>query len=214
MTPQQIETAARNRYNAIGDNFWSQAEILDMIYLAMLELSSFALPIEKTYTTSTVVSQQEYDFPSQLISIKRIEYAGAKLSPIDFRDDDALTLNNAATTDEGTPQYYMIWNEVIILRPIPDAIGTLKIRGYVEPQIPTVSSTLELPTMWHAAIIDFCTREMFAKEKDTSWYDRYDRKWQSWMIQAKQWAARKKRTDGYAVVKNEDSASVSLLGAI
>jgi hypothetical protein len=212
MTPTEIETMARDAYNAVGDKFWSQSEIFNLIYAAMMGLVEKGLVIERTFSASTVASQQEYDYPTNAIAIKRVEYDGAKLQHIDQREDDAITLNDAATTNEGTPYYYQTWNEVIILRPIPDSVGTLKIRAYVEPTVPTVSSTLEVPTQHHLKIVDFVVREMVAKDQNWNAYDRYDARWQEHLQTVMRWAAKKKRGDKFAVVKNVDTLTESLLG--
>lgn len=214
MTPQEIETAARRAYNAVGDSFWASAEIMDLIYFACMELVDAGLIIERTYTTSTVADQREYDYPSQAIAIKRLEYKGAKLAPIDFREDDAITLDNASTTDTGTPLYYSIWNEVIFLRPIPSEAQTLKIYAYVEPQTVSLTSTLEVPTKWHPDIVNYVIKEMVLKDGNTQVYGAYDIRWQKALERVRKWQARKKRTDGNAVVKNEDVLSVTLLGRV
>ena len=39
MTPTEIMTRARTRYNAVGDKFFSDAELLDGIYEASMELA-------------------------------------------------------------------------------------------------------------------------------------------------------------------------------
>jgi hypothetical protein len=214
MTPTEIETAARRAYNAVGDTFWSQDELLCLMYQAQMLLVDMGLVIERIFSSSTVASQREYDYPTNLIALKRIEYDGAKLAPIDFREDDALTLDNAATTDSGTPQYYSIWNETLFLRPIPDAVGTLKIFGYVEPQALSITSNLEVPSKFHPAIVDYLLREMVIKDSNFTAYDRYNARWDRHLVDARKWSARKKRTDGNAVVKNEDILSVTLLGRV
>ena len=214
MTPSDIETAARRAYNAVGDTYWSEAEIMSLIYFAQMALVEAGLVIERTYSTSTVANQLEYDYPSQLTIIKRVEYNGAKLTPIDFREDDMLTLSNSTTTDSGTPAYYYIWNETLHLRPIPSAVGTLKIFGYAEPQTVTITSTLEVPTYFHPSIVDFVIKEMVIKDSNFNAYDRYNQRWEMALEKAKKYRARKKRGDGFAVVKNEDLTAVTLLGRI
>ena len=89
MTPTQIETAARNKYAAISDSFFGQDEILGLLQQACFEFTRECTPIERVYSSSTVISQQQYDFPELAISIKRITYAGEKLTKIDFDQDDA-----------------------------------------------------------------------------------------------------------------------------
>jgi len=214
MTPTQIEEAARNTYNAINDTFFSQDEILKLMYFAEQELVHEGLIIESTFQTTTVVAQQEYSYPTNVVAIKRVEYDGAKLKPINMRQDDALTLNDSQTTNSGHPAHYFIWNDTIILRPIPDDTKTLQIRGFKEPDIPQIGSTLEVPSFFHGAIKDYCIKEMASKDQNWSMFDRYENRWNVfWKPKIRQFVAKRKKTDAFMVVNNEDRLSVSLLGA-
>ena len=214
MTPLEIETAARRAYNAVGDSFWSEAEIMNLIYFAEMQLVEAGLVIERTFSSSTVVSQREYDYPTQAIGIKRLEYAGTKLVHIDFREDDLLTLDNAGTTSTGTPSYYSLWDQTIYLRPIPDAIGALKIFAYVEPQVVTLLSTLEVPTQYHPSVVDFVIKEIVLKDGNFKAYREYEGRWLMALEKVKRWSSKKKRIDGNAVVKNEETLGRSFVGRL
>lgn len=214
MTPTQIETTARNKYNAIGDNFFSQDEILTYMYEACVELARHAQMIETTYTTSTVASQQEYSYPTNTIAIKRITYDGKKLKPITFREDDSITGLNQSTTSTGTPQYYAIWNETIYLRPIPSAVASLKIFSYNEPSALTISSTLEIPTQFHMDIVNFIVSEMASKDLNYTAADRYLQKWEKAKIEARKWQRRKNRGDSFSTVQDEDMMVEGYLGIV
>lgn len=214
MTPTQIETAARNRYNAISDSFWSQDEILNLLYGACLDLSRECLLIERSYTTSTVASQQEYAYPTSAIAIKRVSYDGKKLKPITMREDDSITGLNQSTTATATPQYYFIWNQTISLRPIPSSVGTLKIYTYNEPSAITITSTLEIPTQFHMDLVDYIVGEMAAKDLNFTAAQYYQAKWEKAKIAAKRWAKRKNRGDSFNVVQDEDMMIEGYLGIV
>lgn len=214
MTPLEIEEYARQQYNAVGDSFFTQTEVMRSIYRACLEMAREALLIEKVFTASTVASQQEYDFPENAISIKRIAYNGNKLHPISFQEDDALTLNNSTTTASGTPQYYAEWNETFFLRPIPAEVGTLKVFAYVEPQTVSSTSSLEIPSMFHMGLVDPVLRDMYAKDKDFISAKYFDDRWEKTKLEAKKWARKRKRGDSFAGVKDEESLPTTILGAV
>lgn len=214
MTPSEINTAARQRYNAVGDTFWPDAEIYDLIYHACLELATEALLIERVFTTSTVASQQEYDFPTNAISIKRITYNGKKLVPITFREDDVLTVLNQATTSTGDPTSYAVWNNVFYLRPIPASVQTLKVWAYVEPQAVASSSTLEIPTEFHMSIVNFILAEMSAKNKNYEGAQYYRSLWEKDVNRAKRFSRKKNVGDAFQFVKNVDLAPQTDLGNI
>ncbi len=214
MTPTEIETAARNRYNSIGDSFFGQNEILDLLWDACLDLTRECNLIERVYTTSTVASQQEYSYPTSTISIKRITYEGKKLKPITMREDDAITGLNQSTTSEGTPQYYYVWNETIYLRPLPSSVGTLKIYTYNEPQQLTTSSSLEIPTQFQMDLLDYIVSEMAAKDSNFTAAQYYANKWEQAKMNIKKWQRKRLRGDSFATVQDEEAMIESYLGIV
>ena len=152
MTPQAIETAARRLLNAENSKFWSQDEVIgDLLYTAAMEMATKTLCIENRYTTPSVASQAEYAKPDRAFTIKRVEYNGQKLKPIDLRRMDAVD-DNLDTTVTGEPAYYADFDETFILFPAPDTSSiTIKVWTYDEPSVPTATSTLEIPTRYHEA---------------------------------------------------------------
>lgn len=214
MTPTEIETSARLQYNAVGDSFWSTAEILNLMWQACIELAAVTKNVERVYTTSTVAAQQEYSYPTNTISIKRITYEGKKLQPITMREDDAITGLNQATTDQGTPQYYFIWNKTIYLRPIPSAVGTLKIFSINTPQQITATSTLEIPEELHMSIVDYILGRMAAKDRQIDISQYYMNLWKEHKLEAIKWHKRNKRGDSFASVQDEEQLNGSYLGLI
>lgn len=214
MTPAQIEEHARQRFNAVGDTFFSSAEIMNLIYAACLRLAQETQCIERVYTTSTVADQQEYAYPSSTISIKRVTYEGNKLEPVSFREDDALTLNNSTTTATGDPQYYSVWNDTLYLRPVPAGVGTLEIFAYNEPQAVTSTSSVEVPSLFHMDLVNFILMEMFAKDQNLQMSSYYEKKWEKAVADAKRWMKRRLRGDSFSAVKDEESLPITILGVV
>jgi hypothetical protein len=214
MTLTELITMCRQRHNSVGDTFWSDDEIRGLIYAGCNEMAREAKVIEGVYTTSTVVGQQEYSYPTQTISIKRVTYAGAKLQPITFREDDQITGLNAGVTSQGTPQYYAVWNDTIYLRPLPAAVGTLKIFSYNEPQALTSVSTLEIPSQYHADIVSYVLFCMHAKEKNfdgaTYWRDEWDER----LLRIKVHQRKRLRGDSFTNVNDIDTMGESFIGTI
>lgn len=214
MTPLQIEQAAREKYNAVGDTNWSSSEIMTLITAAQEELFiECGNLIENTYTTSTVIGTAEYAKPSNAAVIKRVTYEGKKLFPITMRDDDTLTVENQATTDTGEPQYYYEFEDTISLRPIPDAVGDLKLFAFSEPQTVTSTSTLEAPTWTHYALVDYVVAQMGLKDQNSSLYDRLMQRWESSHLpRIKKRLRLNKRGDAFAIVQLEEIHPIGSLG--
>jgi hypothetical protein len=216
MTPAQVEEAARRRYNAVNSDFWSQDEVFKVIYEAEMILAQEALVIEDLDTSiTTVAGTRGYAYPSLVIGVKRAEYDGQKLKRIDDRDDDLLTLNNANATEQGSPIYYSEWEDTLYLRPIPNTALTLTLRVYKLPALlTTASTTLSTPVRCHAALINYTVAQIAAKDQEWNVYDRFMDRWEKDVEKHKAWTARKKRTDGFATVKDEDQQGVTILGGV
>lgn len=215
MTPSQIMNAARQRYNAVGDDFWSDAELYDVMYQGCCEMAQEGLVIEQTYTTTSVASQQEYAYPTYAINIKRITYNGRKLVPITFREDDILTVLNQATTATGVPSSYAIWNKILYLRPIPSASSlTIKVFTNIEPATITATSTLEIPTYAQMGLVNLIVAEMSAKNKNYEGSTYYRQLWEADKKRALELQRRKKIGDGFNFVKNVDILPQTDLGNV
>lgn len=204
MTSLEIETAARQQYNAVGDTNWSTSEIMTLIYAACLDMARKSFVIEDVFSSSTLASQQEYTYPTNTISIKRVTYEGAKLEKISFREDDYLTGQNQATTSTGTPTHYAEFNNTIYLRPTPSAVGTLKVFAYVEPQAVTSASTLEIPTLFHMDLVDYVLGRMYAKDKDFNSAQYFQSLWDKHIVDAAKYVRKKNKGDSFAAVQDDE----------
>jgi hypothetical protein len=220
MTPSEIENTARLRYNAVGDSFYSQSEIFDMIYAASLELAMEAECIKAIQTTTTVASQQEYAKPTNCISVKRVTYNGYKLQPMDMRDDDALTIYNQATTSTGSPTHYFEWGSSIFLRAIPNDTQTLKIFTINIPSAVSSSSTLDVPARYHMWIVDYLLAMMFAKDSNRAMSAYHLDLWNGGdgkgghVGRARALERRALRRDSAAFVKDDEELPLTVLGTI
>lgn len=219
MTPQQIEDAARRKYNSVGSSFFAQAEIWDLIYQAELEVAQETKMLEGRTVVSggSVAGTQSYAYPTGVLEIKRIEYDGIKLKRIDFREDDRLTLMNSNGTEQGTPLYYYDWDKTIYFRPIPDTSSEqIRIYYYKEPLIVTsASQTLEIPALFHMCIVDRVVAEMALKDQNTSVADKYFALWyEKHMPAMKRWTRKRRSGDSFGVVRDEDDLAGTVLGPL
>jgi len=204
MTPAEIIEAARNRYNAIGDNFFSDTELYEVIYGLCCEIISDGLVIEGKYSTTTVASQQEYDFPTNAINIRRMTYDGKKIEQITFEEADQKYTNSAGTYGSGTPRHYVLWNRVIYLFPVPDDTKTLLIYSHDNQQTISNTATISLPAIFHPVIVEGLVAEMAFKDKNFAASDRARNKFTEMKILRIREYRRSKRGDSPAMVKNID----------
>lgn len=215
MTLADIENAVRRRTQTTSDTaFWTQAQIIDEVYFAAQILAREALLIEaKDTSISTVAGTQSYAFPTNFISIRRVEYDGKKLTKVTFREDDTITGQNTSSAVQGTPTYYYLWDDTIYLRPLPDDAKTLTVYGFKEhTQLTSVSDTLEVPTLFHPALIDYVVSEYYAKDGETNRASYYRQLWENWIVKAKRWSKRRLRSDAPAHVMPEEVLATNILG--
>lgn len=206
MMAQEIETAARQRFNAVSDNFWTPIEVYSLIYFAQIEMARKANVIERIYSTSSVANQQAYPYPTNSIAQKRVTWNGIKMVPFDMQNDDLITGGNQATTSSGDPQFYYIWNYNIYLRPIPSSVQTIQLFSIDLPNAVTAAgTTLDIPLELQPGLVNFVLREMCAKDKIFSSAEWYGNLWEKDLLDAMAWKKRRKRFDAFVSVKDEGS---------
>jgi hypothetical protein len=213
MTPAEVATHARQRYNAINDTFWSDAEMYSYIYAAGLEAADETYAIRRTYETDTIAGTQGYDFPSNVIAIKRVTWNGRKLTKIDLIEDDALTGLNQSTTDQGNPEFYWEWDNTIYLRPVPASAEELKLWTFNEQgSISTGSEAIEIPTQHHMRLVNFVLYCMADKDENYTAADRHLLRWEKDKVEIRKSMARMKRTDKFTTVKDENMVVETYIG--
>lgn len=205
MTPTELETYVRQRYNAVGDNFFPQAEIFNFFWKAQMELAIEFDVIKRVYTTSTVISQRAYDWPTNAIKLSRMTYEGEPLTPNDFVDDDAYTGGDEDETSTGRPCNYQQFGNSFYLRPIPSAVGTIKLYTSDMPSVPTSAGTLDVPTQYHVFLADYALHAMCSQDQNAAMADRYLSYWQNSKNLVRQLEKKKLSADRLPVVKDVDS---------
>jgi hypothetical protein len=202
MTPSGLNQAIRERYNAVGDTFFNDNMVWDLIYQAQMMMAQEAFVVENTYTTTSVASTRNYAFPTSSIALRKVEYDGDKLNPVSV-DQDPKTSTTEVT---GTPGAYTIWNNEIILYPTPSATGdTIEIYTYNEPQAVTSTSTLDVPSEYHLDIIDFGLSVFYAKDGNPQMADYHRALWDKSLQRIKRTRAKKRNSDQFVVVRDQDS---------
>lgn len=210
MTSQEIIDAARNQYSAVGDSFWSDAELFDLLYKYCNELALETDIIESVDSSTTTVSgTRTYAFPTRLIKPVKVFWNGTPLTKIDFRGDSQITGSDEDTTSTGSTTNYLFWNNTFYLRPIPNAAYTLKVFGYFEHVRVTASTSISIPTAFHMHLVDPIVGQMFGKDSNTSLARYYRELWEDprsgTKAKIRQWLRKKQRGDSNARVKTEEN---------
>lgn len=207
MTVTEAVDYCRNRHNAVSDSFFDDAEIYKLIEgRANMALSWLGL-IQATDTSLvTVSSQQAYNYPSNFVFIKKVLVDNYPLVPITFEEWDSEH-TRGSTDPSGTPERVVIWNNQLLLVPIPTTAGkTIKIYGEKQQSsITTSSSTIDIPAVLHIHLLPGVIADMFAKDKDASMMDRYESVWNNQSILAFQnYAVKRRSSAGFSTVFDTD----------
>lgn len=205
MTPGEVATYARQRYNAVNDDFYSDEEMYTHIWAAQNILARECNAIENVYETDTVASQKEYTYPTTALAIKRITYNGKKLEKISKREEDYLSSFDDTGAVTGTPVGYSIFDKTIYLEPTPDAAYTLKIYSFDMPGQVSSTSTLDVPSEFHLGLVNYLLWMMAVKDQNFQAATFYKEQWEDEKLRCLAWSRKRQVADGFNTVRDEDA---------
>jgi hypothetical protein len=217
MTLAQFVAFVKNRHNetSASTSYRSDDEIYALITGRANEILSIIGLIEATDTDSTVVATQAYDLPTNFVNVKALLYEGELLQQVNFREWEQDKAGG--TTPSGTPVKYVVWNNQVLLIPVPDAIGTLTFYGEkYHPFIDaTLVTTIQVPEELHFRLADGVIGDMAVKDLNMQMATFYENKWNSvHKPEFYRWKSRKKRGGKYAVTGDSDSGVQTDQGVI
>jgi hypothetical protein len=192
LSVSDIMTRARQRYNAVGDDFFSDQMLRDLIFDGQSILAKEGWVIEKTFTTTSVADTREYAYPATTLAIKEIRYDNLMLEKVKLRNDP----KTSSTDPTGKPAEYALWNDTIILFPTPDtSTETIQIRVYSYPSdVTSNTSAIDVPEEYKEDLVNYLLMWMALKDQNTPLADRYQRSWEDAVVRAKK--QRRKRLRG------------------
>lgn len=198
-TPTELNTIIRERYNAVGDPYYSDAYILNAIFQAEATLAKEGWLIEDTFDTTSVALLREYAYPTNTLAVREVRYNNDPLVKIPMKCDPKGT----TTAPTGTPSNYGIWDATIFLFPTPDTNGdTIKVRTFVYPAKLSITSALNLPDEYQIDVVDYVLAQMALKDGNVQQYNAYTGAWLNTVAKAVKNKARLARSDRMAVVRD------------
>ena len=202
LTVSNILTRARNRYNATDDDFFTDAELMDLIYDAQAILAKEGWVIEDSFTTPAVSGTRSYTYPTTTLGIKEVRHDYDKLCKAKLRDDPKTD----ASDPTGKPREYAVWNNTIYLYPTPDTSGSLDassnrvnyidVKVYKYPDdITATTDAIEVPEEYKEDLIFYLLMWMALKDQNTVLSDRYKLLWDEAVLRAKKQRKKRLRSD-------------------
>lgn len=132
--------------------------------------------LEKTAVTSSVVGQQEYVLPVDLLILKFIQYkesAGTAyyklrgLTPVQF--NEYIDGWNDGGVARGVPQVFTIFSGKIIAFPTPTTAVTDGFKIYYNRSpvdVALSSDTPDLPSTYHGTLVKYCMQQAYELDED------------------------------------------------
>lgn len=126
--------------------------------------------LKSTSTTTSVVGQAEYTFPTPLISqIESITFDNELLRNIDYGTAQRQLISlDPQQEEEGIPEAWYEWAGEFVLFPKPNVAKTIKIfyTRYPEELTGDPDQILDVPDKYFTAIVDYCLWKAFELDED------------------------------------------------
>lgn len=132
--------------------------------------------LEKTATATSVVGQQEYSLPTDLLKFKSMSYKGS--ANTSYQIMQGMTLNelnlyidgwDSSTVSNGIPIIYAIHAGKFLVYPIPSeaVVASFKIY-YCRKPVDMVSDAdiLDLPELYHSTVVDLVLQDAYEMDED------------------------------------------------
>jgi len=124
--------------------------------------------IQATASQSTIVKQQTYPVPPDIIQIESVMYDGCILQPRNFEGIRA-ELGSANSTQQGTPEFWYTWADLIYLWPVPDTVKSITVNYSKTPKVvSSPSDTLGVPDRYFDRVCEYVLSKAYELDEDWS----------------------------------------------
>lgn len=223
--------AMMNEESAITPN-WTDAELVRLVNKRQMEACHYLRVTGYATATSTAGSENPGAFTGTTFSnlaatflkITRVWYAGRGLKYITMRQLESRRPTGTVTT--GLPREWtqLSGDATITLSPTPSTTGDV-ITAFSELR-PIELTVANLPgsafpnsvfinTEFHGAIVDGVLADMYSKDLNSGFYDRYQKLWlEYWVPLMKAFGMRHRRRNSPQTVVDSDSSLETEFGVI
>lgn len=170
-TAQTFIGIVRTDLNELTAAFWTDAELITWIDEAITEIVNQTRCLEATVEDVTLASSDyDYTLSSSFLDVEMALYdSGDDSRGIQIYALDRTNLNDIGhVVETGRPKKYALWNDQIIVWPIPDStISGTTIHVYYIPMpsgVTTSTSPIETPAYFDPAITDYVKAKAYLKD--------------------------------------------------
>lgn len=149
----------------------TEADIIRWINDSQRDIGQAQEILEVVSTTASVAAQQAYTLPTDIITLKRVTYAGANVKNLSLQEFDAYitdALANPLVQDTGTPEVYYSYGSELSFFPIPTVDGDdIKLYYSQFPaEVVANSDTLSLPIKYFNRIVEYCIQQAYELDEN------------------------------------------------
>jgi hypothetical protein len=218
MTVTQFLDQVRRLHNENNAQtpYWSDSEIYGLIENKANEVLSFIGLVEtKDTSLTTTADQADYTIPTNILRIRRVRVDGRDCKYITMRQYFSRTPQGVLPS--GTPREWTQFDGTLTLIPKPST-SSLQITIFgeaMQSSITSSSSTIDIPAVFHHALVDGVVADMFAKDLNPEWYDRFQARWVGIHIpHMKDFNSKRNRVGSPTVITDTDSNVETEMGLI
>lgn len=166
----QVKRAVRRSFGDEAGVQLSDQDITDWANEAQQQIVSKNKSLKAVSTSSSVVGQASYTFPSPLIQqVASILYDGVPLEAIEMATaQDSIQRNDPKQEASGTPVAWYEWAGEFVLYPVPDAVKDIKLyyTRYPDPLTGVDTQVLSVSDKYFQAVVDFCLWKAYELDED------------------------------------------------
>lgn len=177
LTVLDVKTRVKRKFGDEAGVQLTDADILRFINDAQRKIASRNDSVlEKTATANSVIGQQEYTLPTDLLKFKSMSYKGSTGTSYQIMQGYSLNELNmyisdwdASTSNSGVPIIYAIHAGKFVVYPIPNEAVTSAFKLYYcrKPNDMALDTdVLDLPELYHGTIVDLVLQDAYEMDED------------------------------------------------
>lgn len=171
MTLDEIEAQVLEELGDINASevFYDSANIQNWIYEAELKIARQTGMLEESdQSLTTVAGTATYNLPTDNLQIRKVEFNGYDVLPIDYEDLRLIDPRYTSAANAEIPTYWYEWANQIGFYPPPASAQVVTISHTSYPSKLTVgSSSPTVPEEYHPMIVTYCLARGKEMEEET-----------------------------------------------
>ena len=150
---------------------FTDADIMSWINDAAKECASDNQLLQKSATQAVVNGQTDYTLPTDILKLHSVRYDNENIRLMTMQEFDA-EVSGFGETNKGAPFVGYVWAGKLVLYPAPDNSTKNLVISYTRTptEVTAVGNSIDLPTMYHRRIVDYCLAMVAEQDDDLARY--------------------------------------------